>query len=137
MASLRAFLLWFVVLAVPFQGYAAAAMTFCTPQPAHANSGAVHDHNRHDQGAQGVEHHHAKVTSDDSSGHHDALGSQPDDSSDAPPHKCGNCAACHSVGMTPTLGTAILRGLPQADFAEPLRALATVSPSVPHKPPRV
>ena len=136
MACFRAFLLWFVVLAVPFQGYAAAAMTFCAPEPAHANSGAVHDHSGHDHGAQGAEHHHAKMASGDSADHHVARGS-PDDPSDTPPHKCGNCAACHSVGMMPTLGTAILRGLPQADFAEPLRALATVSPSVPHKPPRV
>jgi cytochrome c553 len=134
MLHLRAILLWLMMLAVPFQGYAAVAMAFCAPEPTHSSSGAVHDHSRHDHGTQGAEHHHASVSSDDSSGHHDALGAH-DDSSDAS-HKCGNCAACHSVGMTPTLDTPILHGLPQADLAEPLRAMATVSPSVPHKPPR-
>jgi cytochrome c553 len=135
MVRLRAILLWLLMLAVPFQGYAAAAMTFCAPEPAaHASSGAVHDHSGHDHGTQGVEHHHANASSDDSVDHHDASSAH-DDSSDAA-HKCGNCAACHSVGMTPTLDTPLLHGLPQADLAEPLRAMATVSPSVPHKPPR-
>jgi cytochrome c553 len=134
MLHLRAILLWLMMLAVPFQGYAAAAMTFCAPEPAPSSSGVVHDHSRHDHGTQGAEHHHATVSSDDSADHHHALTAH-DDSSDAS-HKCGNCAACHSVGMTSTLDTPILHGLPQADLAEPLRAMATVSPSVPHKPPR-
>ena len=134
MVSLRAILLWLMMLAVPFQGYAAAAMTFCAPEPTHASSGVVHDHSRHDHGTQGAEHHHADVSSDDSADHHDASSAH-DDSSDTS-HKCGNCASCHSVGMTPTLDTPILHGLPQADLAEPLRAMATVSPRVPHKPPR-
>lgn len=134
MVNLRAILLWLMMLAVPFQGYAAAAMTFCAPEPTHASSGGVHDHSRHDHDTQGAEHPHADVSSDDSADHHDASGAH-DDSSDTS-HKCGNCASCHSVGMTPTLDTPILRGLPQADLAEPLRVIATVSPSVPHKPPR-
>ena len=134
MVNLRAILLWLMMLAVPFQGYAAAAMTFCAPEPTHASSGAVHDHSRHDHGTQGAEHHHADASSDDSADHHDALSAH-DDSSDTS-HKCGNCASCHSVGMTPTLDTPILHGLPQADLAEPLRVMATVSPRVPHKPPR-
>jgi cytochrome c553 len=134
MVNLRAILLWLVMLAVPFQGYAAAAMAFCSPEPAPSSSGAVHDHSRHDHGTLDAKHHHANVSSDDSADHHETLSAQ-DGPSDAS-HKCGNCAACHSVGMTPTLDTPILHGLPQADLAEPLRAMATVSPGVPHKPPR-
>jgi hypothetical protein len=136
MVSLRAILLWFMMLAIPFQGYAAVAMLLCAPGPAHSAIGAVHDHSRHDHGAAGAQHHHARVGGDDGANRHDVLSAQ-DDPSDASPHKCGNCAACHSVGMMPTLGTAILHGPPQADFAEPLGAVATVSLNVPHKPPRV
>ena len=134
MVSLRAILLWLMMLAVPFQGYAAAAMAFCAPATAHSSLGMVHDHSGHDHAMLDAEHHHADVSSDDGADHHDASSAH-DDSSDTS-HKCGNCASCHSVGMTPTLDTPILRGLPQADLAEPLRVMATVSPSVPHKPPR-
>ena len=134
MVSLRAVLLWLMMLAVPFQGYAAAAMAFCGPAPAPSSSSVVHDHSGHDHGTTSAEHHHAHASIDDSADHHDALSAHEDQSDSS--HKCGNCAACHSVGVAPTLETPILHGLPQADLAEPLRAMATVSPSVPHKPPR-
>ena len=94
-----------------------------------------HDHSGHDHFTQGAERHHANVSSDESADHHHDASSAHDESSDSA-HKCGSCAACHSVGMTPTLDTPLLHGLPQADLAEPLRAMANVSPSVPHKPPR-
>lgn len=134
MVNLRAILLWLMMLAVPFQGYAAAAMAFCSPAPAHSNSGDAHDHSQHDHGTLGAEHHQSDVSIDDSADHHDAPGAH-DELSDAT-HKCGSCAACHAVGMMPTLDTPVFNGLPQADLAEPLRAMATVSPGVPHKPPR-
>jgi cytochrome c553 len=134
MVNLRAILLWLMMLAVPFQGYAAAAMTFCAPASAHSSWGVVHDHSGHDHGTLDAEHHHSNMVSDDNAHHHDAASTH-DDASDAS-HKCGNCTACHAVGMMPTLHTPILRGLPQADLAEPLRAMATVSPRVPQKPPR-
>jgi hypothetical protein len=139
MVSLRAILLWLMMLAVPFQGYAAAAMAFCAPESAQMSAGAVHDHSQHDHDSQkGGEHHHANVSGDvsgdDGAVHHAAQSAQ-DDASDTF-HKCGNCAACHSVGMMPTLVTSLLHGLPQADLAEPFLAMATISPRVPHKPPR-
>lgn len=133
MVNFRAILLCLMMLAVPFQGYAAAAMAFCGPEPAQSSADVVHEHSQHDHGAQGSDNHHEGVSSGDNADHPDALGAN--DESGAS-HKCGNCAACHSVGMTPTLGTPIFGGLPQADLAEPLRAMATVSPGVPHKPPR-
>jgi cytochrome c553 len=134
MVSLRAILLWLMMLAVPFQGYAAAAMAFCAPASAHSSLAVVHDHHGHDHGTPDAEHHHSHVSSGDNADHHDASNAH-DDSSDAS-HQCGNCATCHAVGMMPTLDTPILHGLPQADLAEPLRAMATVSPRIPHKPPR-
>jgi cytochrome c553 len=115
--------MWLMMLAVPFQGYAAAAMAFCAPEPAQASAGVTHDRS-----------HHGKASATEA-GHHHAAQSAQDDASGSL-HKCGNCAACHSVGMMPTLATPGLQGLPQADLAEPHHAMATVSPRVPHKPPR-
>jgi len=124
-----------MMLAVPFQGYAAAAMAFCAPEPARVSSGVAHDHDHHDKASVAeTAHHHAALSADDGTGHHAAQSAQDDASGSF--HKCGNCAACHSVGMMPTLATPSLQGLPQADLAEPLHAMATVSPRVPHKPPR-
>ena len=136
MVNLRAILLWLMMLAVPLQGYAAAAMAFCAPASAHSSSGAsvVHDHSGHKHGTPDAEHHHSNVSSDDNADRHDAPGAH-DEPSDAA-HKCGNCAACHAVGMMPTLDTPVLHGLPQADLAEPPRAMASVSPRVPLNQPR-
>src|SRR4030095_2108507 len=135
MVRLRALLLWLMMLAVPSQGYAAVAMTFCAPDPAQFGAVVMHDHSQHDHASpQDAEHHHlVNVSADNGADHHAPQGAQ--DQSEAF-HKCGNCAACHSVGMMPALGTFVLQGLPQADLAEPFHAMATISPSVPHKPPR-
>ncbi|RZL86972.1 MAG: hypothetical protein EOP82_28075 [Variovorax sp.] len=128
MVSFRAILLWLMMLAVPFQGYAAAAMAFCAPEPVQPAAGFMHDHSQHDHAsAHGVEHH-AAVSSDDRTNDHAAQGDTF--------HKCGNCASCHSVGLMPTIDMATVQGLPQAGLAEPFQAMATVSPRVPHKPPR-
>ncbi|MGJ7530203.1 DUF2946 family protein [Variovorax sp. GB1P17] len=46
MCRFRAFLLWAVMLAIPFQGFAAVSQAFCTPvtsQAVHAASSS-HDH---------------------------------------------------------------------------------------------
>ncbi|MDR6539433.1 hypothetical protein [Variovorax soli] len=140
MLRLRAFLLWFMMLAVPFQGYAAAVMAFCAPEAAPPAMVAAHDHSLHahslhDHASPGGGHHHPlNASSDDGADPHDAASTQ--DDGVAASHKCGNCAACHSVGMTPTVLVSLLYGLPQAQLAEPFRAMATVSPRVPHKPPR-
>lgn len=131
MVNIRAILLWLMMLAVPFQGHAVAAMAFCSPAPAHASLSDDHDHSRHDHATPDAEPHHSNVSSDDSADRHDASSAH-----DEASHKCGNCAACHAVGMMPTLDTPIFHGLPQADLAEPPGAMATVSPGVPHKPPR-
>ncbi|WP_162573535.1 hypothetical protein [Variovorax sp. PBL-H6] len=142
MVDFRAILLWLMMLAVPFQGYAAAAMAFCSPVSAHASSssGKVHDHGRHDHGTLHAEHHPSGVSSSAVSDHdavrHDAANAHHEPSDADAAHKCGNCAPCHAVGMMPTLDTPLLHGLPQADLVEPLRAIATVSPRVPDKPPR-
>jgi cytochrome c553 len=135
MVSFRAILLWLMMLAVPFQGYAAAAMALCTPEPTQLDAGVPHDHAGHDHAshdhalhAHGAGHH---VDGDMDADHHAAA-----DDSSGTSHKCSTCAACHSVGLMPALHMPALPGLPQADLVEPLHAMATVSPRVPHKPPR-
>jgi hypothetical protein len=129
MVSFRAILLWLMMVAVPFQAYAAAAMAICGPAPSgaaevsaptadlgHSHTALADDHHRDGHSAS-----HADGAAGD---HHDA------------DHKCGNCAPCHGVGLTPSIALLDAPGLPQADLIEPLCPLASVSPSVPHKPPR-
>jgi hypothetical protein len=128
MLRLRAILLWLLMLAVPFQGYAAVAMAFCAPAPVGLQAGRGHDHAAHDHAASQDAHEHE--AGDPAARHqdHDDQGAS---------HKCGNCAACHAVGMAPTLEPILLKGLPRADLLEPFHPVASVSPPVPQKPPRV
>lgn len=131
MVRLRAILLWLMMLAVPFQGYAAAAMAICAPgsamsmEVAPASTASHHDHGDSSAAAG----HHADAHID--AHQHGSDGDQGDAT-----HKCGNCAPCHAVGLTPAIAEIQNIGLPQADLVEPLYALALVSPRVPHKPPR-
>lgn len=121
MSRLRAIFLWAVLLAVPFQGYAAASMVFC--EPAHPSVAGVAAHAQHAGG-----HDHAetgKVVSD-----HD----EPDASS---VHTCGTCGACHAVGLTSEAPSVAAYPLPQADLAEPLRLSPSFSPLRLDRPPQV
>ncbi|MGJ7579792.1 hypothetical protein ACSFA3_06380 [Variovorax sp. RHLX14] len=132
MVSFRSIFLWLMMLAVPFQGYAAAAMAICAPgteMSMGATSAAPSSHHDHGDVVLAAGHH------DDS--HVDAHDHAADSGQDDAGHKCGNCAPCHAVGLTPAIADVIYSGLPQADLVEPLYALAIVSPGVPQKPPRV
>ena len=88
-----------------------------------------HEHGGASHGSVGGAGHHAVAHLD---AHDHGAHADQDDSA----HKCGNCAPCHAVGLTPAMAQVQNLGLPQADLAEPLHALALVSPGVPHKPPR-
>jgi len=129
MVRLRAILLWLLMLAVPFQGYAAAAMAFCAPSGTELEAGLVHEHASHDHAASPTAHEH-EVAGDQDPHQHDQ-----DDQSTS--HTCGNCAACHAFGMAPTLEPILWKGLPQADLLEPFYPVSSISPRVPQKPPRV
>lgn len=135
MVRLRAVLLWVMMLAVPFQGYAAVAMVFCAPSAVELQAGLEHDHTSHDHAASRTAHEHE--AGEQVATGHDQAAHQHDQGDQGTSHKCGNCAACHSVGMTPTLEPMLLTGLPQADLLEPFHPVASVSPPVPQKPPRV
>jgi len=131
MVSVRTLLLWLMLFALPFQGYAAAAMSLCAPDAtqltAQAHTAATTtDHRDHGHGAAPA-----------SAGHHaDGDVASNHDDAHAGDHKCSNCASCHSAGLPPASDILKIHGLPQADFSEPLYALATRSPGVPDKPPR-
>ncbi|WP_235505050.1 hypothetical protein [Variovorax sp. Root318D1] len=133
MHRVRLFVLWIVMFAVPFQGYAAAAMAFCDPghggahTAAHADATASAGHQHGDGHAD--HHQEAKQTADDSAGK--SASAEPDAM-----HKCGTCGACHGTALISTLELAVFQGLPRADLTEPASTVATVPPRLLDKPPR-
>lgn len=128
------------MFAVPFQGYAAAAMVFCGP--GHAGAIAqmsvelpgMHDHAQHPHADGHGDHRHETAqsakppakdtTAKTSSAEPDAM------------HKCGTCGACHATALTSSLELAVFHDLPHADLAEPAITMATLAPRVLDKPPR-
>ena len=80
---LKSLIVWVLLLAVPFQGFASATMLVCAPiQPASLAAAAPHDHHAM-LASSGHEHHaaNAGTTDHQSAGHH-AGG------------KCNSCASC-------------------------------------------
>ncbi|MDM0022008.1 hypothetical protein [Variovorax saccharolyticus] len=136
MHRLRLLVLWIMMIAVPFQGYAAVAMAFCGPGHAAAMTGVPaasadpHGHAGHAQGDAHAAHHHeakspAKVEHAKTAGiDHDSQ------------HKCGTCGACHGTALVSELHLAVFHALPPAELAEPFFAMATLAPRVLDKPPR-
>ena len=138
MHRVRLLVLWIMMIAVPFQGYAAAAMIYCGPGHAGATAAvsaepsAVHNHAQHQHqhgDGLGDKHQNAKPPANDDGGKsasaaHDTL------------HKCSTCGACHATALTSTLQLAVFHDLPSADLAEPAIAMATLAPRVLDKPPR-
>jgi hypothetical protein len=115
-AILRTLIVWLALLAVPFQGFASAAMLPCAPQ-AHQGHHAAHTSMHHDQAPP----HHCDA---DKHAPHDA--------------KHGNCGACCAgVAIAPPL-----MALPSAGasttFAVVLEAghVPTVHLDHPERPPR-
>ncbi|WP_431511553.1 hypothetical protein [Variovorax sp. DAIF25] len=140
MHRVRLFVLWIMMFAVPFQGYAAAAMVFCGP--GHAGAAAevslaqpgAHDHARHPHADGHGDHEHkaaqaAKPPTKDSTAK--TASAEPDAM-----HKCGTCGACHATALTSTMDVAVFHDLPKADLAEPAITVATLAPRVLDKPPR-
>ena len=140
MHRVRLFVLWIMMFAVPFQGYAAAAMVFCgsghagavAETSAELSRGHGHAPHRH-SGGHADPHHEAaqdaKQPAKDSAGK--TASAEPDAM-----HKCGTCGACHATALTSTLEIAVFNDLPRADLAELAVAVATLAPSVLDKPPR-
>lgn len=140
MHRVRLFVLWIVMFAVPFQGYAAAAMVFCGPGHAGATAATsvdlpgMHDHAQHPHADGHGDHQHetaqaAKPPAKDTAAK--TASAEPDAM-----HKCGTCGACHATALTSSLELAVFHDLPHADLAEPAITMATLAPRVLDKPPR-
>ncbi|KQP22713.1 hypothetical protein [Pseudorhodoferax sp. Leaf267] len=125
MSSLRTFLLWALMLAVPFQGYAAASMLGCAPgsSPVAASMDALAD----DHAAHG--HHAAQAPADAAVHDHGAVHADTG-------HTCGTCGICHAVALVGPPAWGAAQPLPPADLGEPARPVATHVLRVLDRPPR-
>lgn len=139
MHRVRLFVLWIMMFAVPFQGYAATAMVFCGPRHSDAVASAsaepskAHDHALHQPGdGHSDQHQEAKQPAKDGTGK--AASAEPDAM-----HKCGTCGtcgACHGSALTGNIQLAVFHDPSSADLAEPSIAVVTFTPHVLDKPPR-
>lgn len=139
MSFFRAFLLWALMVAVPFQAYAAASMLRCAPggstagQLADAGTRDMADTRRADRlAAAHSAHGQHSASADADAHHHEGTTSTHDESG----HACGTCGACHAValiGVLPPMAAAVRE---PADLGEPAPRVATRTPRVPDKPPR-
>lgn len=135
----RRFLLCLMMLALPLQGFAAAAMLYCgtganhaatqtqldTPTSRHHAEAAVAQHDHHSQSIDAVPQ--TDLPSDQ------AQTQLPNAS-----HKCGVCASCCGVlAITDVPRTIAVAPLPPSDLAEPFIRIYTVPLRQAEKPPRV
>jgi hypothetical protein len=113
--SLRTFLLWMLMLAVPVQGLAAATMSLCVSQQQPAVASQV------GLTMPCAEGHH---------GHHSAATPDLD-------KKCSACAACHAVGaLLNELPTLVLPNASLTMMATPLPSITHVIADGLDRPPR-
>lgn len=137
----RTLLLWLMLIAVPFQGFASAAMLACAHRttqgaPAAAAPAAGHDamHSAH----HGHDHEHGVAPAGQAaSGHHDMH--DPGAQKPADHHaQCGSCAACcFGAAMAPaTIPAASAVSLPVPRAPAGASRLAAVDLDLPERPPR-
>lgn len=123
MPYLRLVIAWLIMLAIPLQGIAAGAMTFCGPSHIASDAAAMHGH-------QGGPHAHDVSESDPGAG----------PGADALPGVDHECSACASCCMAVALvGQPRLSGVaaqPRAEPAASVVQIRTVAVSLPDKPPR-
>jgi hypothetical protein len=126
-------LAWFLMFAIPIQGFAATSMVFCGQGMGHHAQVAQH---KHPAGTPAHEHaqHQSKFKFAPDTGMV-KLG----DGKSAPDlmHKCGVCASCCNAVALPQTALLVAPDLPlQAGPAEPLMAVHSRPLLVPDKPPR-
>ncbi len=138
MLRIRRFLLCLIMLALPLQGFAAAAMLYCGSGPAHqamqtqaATQDSLQSHD-HAVATMQLDHHAQPIDT--------AVQTQTDQAQTQLPdatHKCGVCAACCSVlALTDVAHAIAVPSLPPSDLAEPFVLIDTVPSRQPEKPPR-
>lgn len=119
-------MLWLMLLAVPFQGFAAATMLPCAP----ATAAPAH---QHVLDAAAHQHHHAAMQHDQAGADHGAKAhGQHGDA------KCGSCAACCiGAALAPAPAAGLGPAAPQS-VSIPFDAgpLPSVHPTLPERPPR-
>lgn len=133
MPRTRAFLLWLIMLAVPFQGYAAMSMVFCATQEMQTADVSAHAGAKGDFDAQGGDHPlgaAASVAHEHGSHSHDVS-----DEADTA-HKCGTCGACHAVALLPSAVLTASPLLPQTRLVRASRPPAPVALHRLDRPPQ-
>lgn len=148
MSRIRRFLLCLMMLALPLQGFAAAAMLYCGTGPTHQAvqkamqiqaatqvSQQSHDH----AAAPMMQHdHHAQPTAPEAQAQTDEASDQAQSQLPNASHKCGVCASCCGVlAITDLPQTISAAPLPPSDLAEPFVQISTVSSRQAERPPRV
>ena len=142
---LRITLMWLVALAVPIQGYAAAAMLGCGPehhrmaglqsQAATADSSdpAVEQHSPDAHAGMAGDHHHG----DSAEPSHAHVLKMQGSSGKAGKGSCTPCASCCVVAALPTT-VVVFEPVPPVDFFVPLapRSVASFVTEGPERPPR-
>jgi hypothetical protein len=131
----KSFVVWFLLLAVPFQGFASATMLFCAPiqAPASRMQAAAADH---DHAAMMAEHHgaghQAAMTDDASDQAADPASAQHDGG------KCTTCAACCvGASMAPSQPIGLAAGTPHRVTAPFVPAfIPAVERSLLERPPQ-
>lgn len=117
MCRLRAFLLWAVMLAIPFQGFAAVSQAFCEPASTQAVIASVASQTATAATHTAASHDHAAPDGDTA-------------------HQCGTCGACQAAALMPAAPAFAAPHLPAADLVAQHSALRAIAPRVPEKPPR-
>jgi hypothetical protein len=107
----RSLIVWLMLLAVPFQGFASATMLLCAPSSGAkiAQLSAAIDHSHHGHVAalqdQSVRHDHHATTSD-------ASGSHAHDGSSTDHHAGGKCSSCAACCIGASMAPSTSSGLP-------------------------
>jgi hypothetical protein len=125
---LRSLMLWLVLLAVPFQGFAAATMLPCAPSQAHVVAAVANGgHAMHHAGE------HAAMRHGASHGEHDGSASHQHHAHG----KCASCAACCIGAALAPAPLATFALAAPASLSVPFRGghIPSVHPPVPERPP--
>lgn len=133
---LKSLIVWLMLLAIPFQGFASATMLVCAPMDsapqlaAMVNAPVVH-HRGDDAGMVSQHHDHAShavhsTAADDAAAHHHAGG------------KCNSCATCcFGAIMAPSSASRVAAEEPQFSFLSfEVDRIASVDLAHPERPPQ-
>ena len=122
---LKSFIVWLMLVAIPFQGFAAASMLTCAPVQVAVQTAMPAGHCDTMQAA--PQHHAGAKQADTSSAHHHSAG------------KCNTCASCcFGAAMAPSTPVARVPGetCVLADFARPRVNVPKVDLDLPERPPK-